>query len=84
MMHIGHNNVQGNYNMSNQQLPTTDQQLDLWIIVTKDLKWQTETLVNGNTLINSPINSSQQSTGVHCPQFNVHKQKNRSSHRTKP
>ena len=27
--HIGHNNMQSNYNMSNQQLPTTDQQRDL-------------------------------------------------------
>ena len=38
MMHIGHNNVQANYNMCNQQLPTTDQQRDLGIIITKDLK----------------------------------------------
>ena len=45
VMHIGHNNIQGNNNnnnnnMSNQQLPTTDQQRDLGIITTKDLKWQ--------------------------------------------
>ena len=39
-MHIGHNNMQSDYNMSNQQLPTTDQQQDLGIIITKDLKWQ--------------------------------------------
>ena len=25
VMHIGHNNMQNNYTMSNQQLPTTDQ-----------------------------------------------------------
>ena len=37
VMHIGHNNMKSNYNMSNQQLPTTDQQLDLGIIITKDL-----------------------------------------------
>ena len=43
VMHIGHNNMQGNYNMSNQQLPTTDQQRDLEIIITKDLKWQKQT-----------------------------------------
>ena len=43
VMHIGHNNIQGNYNMSNQQLPTTDQQLDQGIIITKDLKWQKQT-----------------------------------------
>ena len=39
-MHIGHNNMQSNYNMSNRQLPTTDQQRDLGLIITKDLKWQ--------------------------------------------
>ena len=38
-----HNNMQSNYNMSNQQLPTTDQQQDLGIIITKDLKWQKQT-----------------------------------------
>ena len=43
VMHIGHNNMQGNYNMSNQQLPTTDQQKDLGIIITKDLKYQKQT-----------------------------------------
>ena len=42
VMHIGHNNMQSNYNMSNQQLPRTVQQQDLGII-TKDLKWQKET-----------------------------------------
>ena len=42
-MHIGHNNKQSNYNMSNQQLKTTDQQRDLGIIITKDLKWQKQT-----------------------------------------
>ena len=40
VMHIGHNNMQSNSNMSNQQLLTTDQQWDLGIIITKDLKWQ--------------------------------------------
>ena len=43
VMHIGHNNMQNNYNMSNQQLATTDQQRDLGIIITKDLKWQKQT-----------------------------------------
>ena len=43
VMHIGHNNMKSYYNMSNQQLPTTDQQLDLGIISTKDLKWQKQT-----------------------------------------
>ena len=43
VMHIGHNNMKSNYNMFNQQLPTTDQQRDLGIISTKDLKWQKQT-----------------------------------------
>ena len=34
VMHIGHN-MKSNYNMSNQQLPTTEQQWDLGIIITK-------------------------------------------------
>ena len=38
-MHIGHNNMQSNYNMSNQQLPTIDQQRDLGIVIIKDFKW---------------------------------------------
>ena len=42
-MHIGHNNMQSNYNKSNQQLQTTDQQRDIGIIITKDLKWQKQT-----------------------------------------
>ena len=43
VMHIGQNNMQSNYNMSNQQLPTKDQKRDLGIIITKDLKWQKQT-----------------------------------------
>ena len=43
VMYIGHNNMQSNYNMSNQQLPAKDQQRDLGIIITKDLKWQKQT-----------------------------------------
>ena len=39
VMHIGHNNMQSNNIVSNQHLPTTDQQRNLGII-TKDLKWQ--------------------------------------------
>ena len=35
--------MQSNYNISNQQLPTTDQQRDLGIVITKDLKWQKQT-----------------------------------------
>ena len=43
VIHIRHNNMQGTYNMSNQQLLTTDQQRDLEIIITKDLKRQKQT-----------------------------------------
>ena len=43
VMHIGHNNMQGNYNMFNQWLPTADQKRDLGIILNKVHKWQKET-----------------------------------------
>ena len=43
VMHIGYNNIQGNYNMYNQQLSTTDQHQDLGITITIDLKWQKQT-----------------------------------------
>ena len=65
-MHIGHNNMQGNYNNSNQQLPTTDQQQDLGIIITKDLKRQKQT---------EKLQNDQQGTVVHCQQFQVQKQR---------
>ena len=42
VMHIGHNNMQSKYNMSNQQLSATDQQRDIGIIITNNLKWQTQ------------------------------------------
>ena len=35
--------MQRNYNMSNQQLKTTDQQCDFEIIITNDLKWHKQT-----------------------------------------
>ena len=41
-MHIGHDNMRGNYNISNQQLPTADLKRDLGIN-TKDRKWQKQT-----------------------------------------
>ena len=66
VMSIGHNNMQSNYNMSNQQLLTTDQQRDLGIIITKDLKWQEQT---------EKMENGVQSTGVHCPLFRVEKQR---------
>ena len=40
VMHIGHNNMQSNYNISNQQLPTADQQRDRGIIIKNGIKWQ--------------------------------------------
>ena len=40
---IGHNNIQHNYTMENQQLITTEEQRDLGITITKDLKWQKQT-----------------------------------------
>ena len=43
VMRIGYNKMQSNHNMTNQQLPTTDQQRDLEIIITKELKWQKQT-----------------------------------------
>ena len=43
VMHIRHNNMQSNYDMSNQQLLTTDQHRDLGIIITKDLMWRKQT-----------------------------------------
>ena len=43
VMHIGHNNIKGNYTMTNQQLPVAEQQRDLGIIITKDLKWPQQT-----------------------------------------
>ena len=45
VMHIGHNNINGNYTMTNQQLQVTEQQRDLGIIITKvpSFKWQQQT-----------------------------------------
>ena len=38
VMHIGHNNIQHNCTMANQQLKSTEEQLDLGITITRDLK----------------------------------------------
>ena len=61
VMHIGHNNIQSNYNMSNQQLLTTDQQRDMGIIITEDLKGKLnrEKLQNRQHVV----------YWVHCSQF---------------
>ena len=51
VMHIGHNNMQSSYNMSNQQLPTTDQQQDLGIIITKVAKTNRVKLQTANRVL---------------------------------
>ena len=43
VMHIGHNNIQHNYTVANQQLIATDRQQDLGITITRHLKWQKQT-----------------------------------------
>ena len=43
VMYIGHNNIQHNYTMANQQLTATEEQHDLGITITRDLKWQKQT-----------------------------------------
>ena len=68
VMHIGHNNMQSKHNMSDQQLPTTDQRSDLGIIITKGLKWD-------KTNREKPQND-QQITGVHYRQMSGTKTKN--------
>ena len=46
-MHIGHNNIQHNYTIANQQqfnlLIATEEQRDLGITITRDIKWQKQT-----------------------------------------
>ena len=65
VMHIIQNNMQSNYNMSNQQLPTTDQQRDLGIIITKDLKWQKQTETDES------CKTANRVPGFIAPQFQV-------------
>ena len=43
VMHVGHNNIQHKYTMSNQQLIATEEQSDLGITITRNLKWQIQT-----------------------------------------
>ena len=40
VMHIDHNNIEHNCTMANPQLIATEEQRDLGITITKDLKWQ--------------------------------------------
>ena len=66
-MHVGHNNVQSNYNITNQQLPTPDKQRDHGIIITKYLKCQKQT--------KKICKAANRVTAVHCLQFQVQKQR---------
>ena len=50
VMHIGHNNIQHNYTIENQQLIATEEQQDLGISITKDLNWQKQTEKCCNTV----------------------------------
>ena len=58
---------QSNYNISKLQLPTTDQQRGLEIIITKDLKWQNQTKKSCKT--------AKRILWVHCTKFQVQKQR---------
>ena len=65
VMHIGHNNMESNNNMSNQQLPTTDQQRDQGLIITK-------TSSGKNKQRKGAL--GRHSNWVNSPQFQVQKQ----------
>ena len=67
VMNIIHNNLQNNYNMSNEQLPSTDQQRDLGIIITKHLKWQKQTEKRCKT-------ANRVLGFIACPQFQIQKE----------
>ena len=41
--HIGHNNIQHNYTIANQQPIATEEQRNLGIPITRDIKWQKQT-----------------------------------------
>ena len=43
VLHIGHNNIQHNYTMANQQPIATEEQRNLGITITRDLKCQKQT-----------------------------------------
>ena len=43
VMHIGHNNMQQNNTIANQQLIAAEEQRDLGITITKFLKWRKQT-----------------------------------------
>ena len=60
VMYIGHNNIQRNYTMVNQQLIATEELHHLGITITTDLKWQTT---------RKKLKDTKQSTRIHCPQL---------------
>ena len=49
VIHIGHNNIQQNCTMTNQQLIATEEQRYLGITITKDLMWQKRTEKSSKT-----------------------------------
>ena len=67
VMHIGHNNIQHNYTMANQQLIATEEQHDLGITITRDLKWQKQT--------KKRCKDSKQSTRIDCQQLQLQEHK---------
>ena len=66
VMHIGHNNMQSNYNMSNQQLPKTCRSTT----GSRNHHHQRPQVAKTNR---EKLQNGQQSTGIHCPQFEVQK-----------
>ena len=65
VMHIGHNNIHGNYSMSNQHLSTADEQEDQEVFISRWAETNTEKLLKNN----------QQNSGTHRPQLHVLKNK---------
>ena len=76
VMHIGHNNIQHIYTMANQQLIATEEQCDLEITITRDLKWQKQTKIKcmtANRLLGFiACNFNYKSTELMLPLLQVH------------
>ena len=67
VMHIGHNNMQSNYNMSNQQLANNRSTVGSW-----NHHHQRPQVAKPNR---EKLQNGQQITGDHFPQFQVQKQR---------
>ena len=65
VMHIGHNNIHGNYSMSNQHLSTADEQGDQEVFISRWAETNAEKLLKNN----------QHNSGTHRPQLHVLKNK---------